>query len=359
MPSLNILRESPVYDTFRSQQIMGMFDLPKTKKQKIEWKVDLPIEDFKWDIGLIVGPSGSGKSTIASEVFGNIHTGFDWKNDQPLVDNFPDQYDIKTIVKTLTSVGLSSTPHWIKPFNHLSNGQQFRAELARLLLSEQDIIVFDEFTSIVDRDVAKVCSAALQKSIKGKDGAPRFVAVSCHYDIIDWLNPDWVYDVGSKQYERRRERTRPTIELQVYSVKRNIWEMFREHHYLTHQINTSAKCFIATYNRKPVAFCSYNHSPHPKSKNIKREHRTVVLPDFQGMGIGNTFSEFIGQHCLDNGYRFTSTTSHPNMIRHRAKSLKWKRTLNVGHRAGSHTALKGLHKSAARNTVRYEYIGEK
>ena len=97
MPSLNILRESPVYDTFRSQQIMGMFDLPKTKKQKLEWKVDLPIEDFKWDIGLIVGPSGSGKSTIAGEVFGNIHTGFDADAIKKLLDMEEDQAEVDEV----------------------------------------------------------------------------------------------------------------------------------------------------------------------------------------------------------------------------------------------------------------------
>ena len=64
--------------------------------------------------------------------------------------------------------------------------------------------------------------------------------------------------------------------------------------------------------------------PHPQSKNLKREHRTVCLPDYQGVGIGNAMSSYVGAMCKAMGFRFLSQTSHPGMMRYRANSQVWK-----------------------------------
>ena len=71
-----------------------------------------------------------------------------------------------------------------------------RVDLARALL-EKDKICFDEFTSVVDRQVAKTACIAINKAIKKTN--KQFIAVSCHYDILDWLQPDWVFDTNKMQ----------------------------------------------------------------------------------------------------------------------------------------------------------------
>lgn len=91
------------------------------------------------------------------------------------------------------SVGFGSVPSWLKPYSVLSNGEKVRADLARAML-EKDFIVFDEFTSVVDRQVAKVASIAIHKAIKRLE--KKFIAISCHYDILEWLEPDWVFDTN-------------------------------------------------------------------------------------------------------------------------------------------------------------------
>jgi hypothetical protein len=80
---------------------------------------------------------------------------------------------------------------------------------------------------------------------------------------------------------------------------------------------------VAFWENKPVAFTAILHFPHPKRKHTKREHRTVCLPDYQGVGIGNAMSDYIGSLCKGLGYSFLSTTSHPAMMRSRAKSADW------------------------------------
>lgn len=361
MPTINIVRETKIEESFRVSQIRGMFDYQK-ESIRHEWNSNLPIHEKEWSIGLIVGPSGSGKTTLAKEAFKDyrFHEGFEWHDKKSVVDCFPENVDTKTIVGTMNSVGFSSPPHWLKPFAHLSNGQKFRVELARSIIENKTGVVFDEFTSVVDRDVAKIGCAAISKAIRKKE-MPPFVAVACHYDIIDWLDPDWVFDVGTQQFEWRLRRRRPEISLEIRKTSTSSWRAFREHHYLDHHINASAQCYVATWNDKPVAFTSVVHFPHPKCATFKREHRTVVLPDFQGVGIGNRISEIIGQHFTRKGFRFVSTTSAPSMIWHRSKSPLW-RTHRFGHgskgitKNGQSMMQKSL--SFKRITAGFEYIGE-
>ena len=93
-------------------------------------------------------------------------------------------------------------------------------------------------------------------------------------------------------------------------------KLFRGHHYLTGRVHRQARCWVATWNDVPVAFTST--MPLVGHTGVWRKHRTVVLPDFQGVGIGNALSKWLGAHLKSWGLRFTSVTSHPAMIRHRA-----------------------------------------
>jgi ABC-type ATPase with predicted acetyltransferase domain len=128
----------------------------------------------------------------------------------------------KDITGYLSSVGFSSPPSWLRPFRVLSNGEQFRATLARALADERELVVIDEFTSVVDRTVAQIGSAALSKAIRRKD--KKFIAVSVHYDILDWLEPDWVYQPHTGEYYTGRYlHQRPEIKLEVKRVHHTAW----------------------------------------------------------------------------------------------------------------------------------------
>lgn len=325
-----------------------------------EWDANLPLSDKPWRIGLLVGPSGSGKTSVASALFSDCYTtGYAWPADGAIVDGFDAHLAVKDIVECLSSVGLSSPPHWLKPYAHLSTGQKFRADLARALLSGKPRVCVDEFTSVVDRDVARVCCAALAKAIRHRK-EPQLVAVSCHSDIIDWLQPDWIFDVATGAFKWRSIRRRPVIKLDICESGVSAWQVFKGHHYLSADIHKASACYTAFWDSKPVAFTAVLHFPHPRVRNFKREHRTVVLPDYQGVGIGNAMSEAVAEHYTSQGYRYISLTSHPSMIWHRQRSALWAATRIQGRaNAVGRTAATATKNRVSRSrlSVAWEYVG--
>lgn len=68
MVQIDLTKQIDVSRSVRARQLEGMFDVPPRKTQKQHWQGDVPLDDFTWNVGLIVGPSGSGKSSVARVV---------------------------------------------------------------------------------------------------------------------------------------------------------------------------------------------------------------------------------------------------------------------------------------------------
>ena len=275
-------------------------DVPLAEKATERFAVELPGDDEAWDVGLIVGPSGSGKSTVAAQFYGDqLYRGAEWPEDRAVIDCFGD-LPVRQVVELFTAVGFSSPPSWVKPYRVLSCGERFRCDLARGLGGEwavgseewavssggtpseaahlldsaaallapsaeilptadrplpTPIVAFDEFTSVVDRNVARACSLAIAKGIRRGNIACRFVAVTCHYDVAEWLEADWVLDMATGELQRRRLR-RPPIELEIHRCGVAPWRMFARHHYLSGSLAPGARCYLATWEGEPVTSTS-------------------------------------------------------------------------------------------------------
>lgn len=317
-----ILTSEVILDDF-TKEITKCFDWEFNGLNTFEcWdKPDVP-EEF--NIGLIVGASGTGKSTLLNE-FGTIKE-VKWDNSKCIASNFATPQEA---TDRLCAVGLNSIPTWTKPFNVLSNGEAFRANLARRL---ENNAVVDEFTSVVDRNVAKSCSVSIQKYIR-KNNLHNIVFASCHRDIIEYLEPDWVFDTdtGELSVGRIVRCNRPV--LSIYKCTKDLWPMFEKYHYLNNTLNNACRCYVGVWNNQIVAFSASLYLPgkipplyEGDTRGKFRESRLVILPDYQGMGFGTRMSNAVGQMFLDEGYRYFSKTAHIRMGEYRQHSDLWRPT---------------------------------
>jgi ABC-type lipoprotein export system ATPase subunit len=202
---IDIKLETDISESARVKQLAAMFDVPLADRATTHLSGDMPIEDASWTIGLIAGPSGSGKSSILNRVFGGERK-IEWAA-KSVIDDFPKGRSIKDIAEICQAVGFNTIPAWMRPYAVLSNGEKFRVEMARRMIECEDMIVVDEFTSVVDRQVARIASHAVQKWVRRNER--QMVAASCHYDIIEWLQPDWVFDTAKMELEVRAVTRRP------------------------------------------------------------------------------------------------------------------------------------------------------
>lgn len=190
------------FNTYRAARVKSLFNAESGCDFRLT--CDLPTDEPGWKIGLVVGPSGTGKTSIGRAVFGGVgvtdlYAG--WPEDLPIVDAVSPGGDFNAVTGAFAAVGLGDVPAWLRPFKALSNGQQFRAGLARLCVDPPAEVVVDEFTSVIDRQIAKIGAMAFSKA--WQRGGGRAVLLSCHYDIVEWLQPDWVFDTATGEVKKK------------------------------------------------------------------------------------------------------------------------------------------------------------
>ncbi len=355
MPTIDYMIKSEVELSTRAKQVCGMFDVPINKKNQLHWTINAPIENKPWNIGLIVGPSGSGKSTIGKYLYPDlIDKQLEWTGNC-VIDDFDKRFSLEEITGACSSVGFNTIPAWLRPYAVLSNGEKFRVEMARRILEDDDIIVVDEFTSVVDRQVAQIGSHAIQKYIRKTN--KRFIALSCHYDIIDWLQPDWIIDPAKQTFAWRSLRQRPKLNCEIKRVEYSNWEIFGKYHYMTAKLNRSARCYGLFINGQICAFTGIIHRPHPKTGGWKACSRLVTLPDWQGLGLAFVLIDVVASAYRALGWKFRCYPAHPSFIQSYKKSSVWK---NCGQSLpkNSKTANKKMQK-IQRTPFVFEYRGKK
>lgn len=181
-----------------TEYVCNKFDMQN--KEKVVTSVPMieseDLEQFNWNIGLILGNSGSGKSTILSRL-GRVLTPT-YNEEASVISQFTSLTEEEACT-ALQGVGISSVPTWLKKPHELSNGERARLDLAWTIINtpEGEPIIIDEYTSVVNRLAAMSMSNSLQKWIRrlGK----KIILASCHFDIIPWLTPDWIYNLNKQE----------------------------------------------------------------------------------------------------------------------------------------------------------------
>lgn len=377
MTALSVRLTSPVSTSFRCQRAADSLDIDVEKKAV--HTLTIPGVHFGlYDIGLILGASGSGKTTLAQSVWGE-HV-FEQVLDpaRPVIDQFPDHWEYDDCAQALTGIGLTAVPCWIRPAYTLSNGQRARAEaalqIARLDVARENSptvpppIVLDEWTSVVDRTVAKVMSHCLQKY--ARRAKRRVVVLSCHYDVTEWLSPDWIIDCNAETFQDRRglhggERSE-RLEFFVAATDKRTWPMFSRYHYLSDKLPKGGLHLYGLWHGpNQIGFVCYaNYVPPIPGKPVTfHANRLVVHPDYAGLGLGIRLLNATAADMVGKGFRVMGKYSSTPVARAMMKAPLWK-LRQIGRQIGKTKVGGNLQRGRAGmrenvKTYSFDYIGGK
>ena len=353
MKQVTVHLKCQIPKSFRTQKAANSVDLNIEKKSEHYLSIsdiDLSGDTF---IGMILGPSGSGKSTLAVELFGADCFDTLLDLERPVIDQFPKEYSYEQCVTMLNGIGLTQVPCWIRPAKTLSNGQRARAEAALQLASDREIIVIDEWTSVVDRTIGKIMSHCLAKF--AKRSGKKIILCSCHFDIIEWVNPDWVINCATGEFSRRLLREKKEkLTFTVKPCSRKEWRYYSKYHYLSENLpGGKIYCFGLFENGRQIGFqCFANYSP--LNPNMYHSNRTVIHPDYCGFGLGmrliDETSAYVQKH---HGHKIRAKFSSLPLLKARLKNPKWKLVEQDFN-------LKSRHKAGERRNVKtytFEFTG--
>ena len=171
----------------------------------------------------------------------------------------------------------------------------------------------------------------------------------------------------------------PAVRLQLQRCPYYHFDSFKRHHYLSEGISKSCWCWELTLegHGRPIGFHSViAHLGVPGSgegsSGASREHRVVIEPDHQGIGLGWMLAETVAAQLTSQGRRLASITMHPSLGGCRDRSPRWRPTAR-NHKADKDEACTDVPgRSAAqqagtwapttrdkpRVSYRHEYVGE-
>lgn len=344
------------FDSYRAARVKSLFNA--SSGANFDLTAELPIEDLGWRIGVVVGPSGSGKTSIGGLIFGGdskIYSGEDgWPCDRPIVDAIAPDGPFDSVTAALAAVGLGDVPAWLRPYPVLSGGEKFRADLARILLTGEDEVVIDEFTSVVDRQIARFGALAFQKAWRRRENGGRVVLLTPHYDVMEWLEPDWVFDTATREFSKERLR-RPTFDLEIRQTDSKWWPLFKPHYYLDLPLPIAATYYVGSVEGEPVAHLAV--CPRPGLREA-RATRLVVMPEWQGAGVGMRFLKAVCEMWLCGENRFERRmptlfhTSHPGLTAGLRRSPDWVQTSAVLHGGSRAKSRRSIARSARKGRGR-------
>jgi energy-coupling factor transporter ATP-binding protein EcfA2 len=342
------------FNTYRAARVKSLFNAESGCNFSID--AELPIEGGDWKIGVVVGPSGSGKTSIGSRIFG-ADALYDppWSSEGPIVDQIAPGADFDAVTGALAAVGLGNVPAWLRPYSALSNGERFRAALARLICEAPAEAVVDEFSSVVDRQIAKFGALAFAKAWRRTSG--RVVLLSCHYDVLEWIEPDWIFDTQRLEFARGSLR-RPRFELEIWKTDSRYWRLFKPHYYLDLPLPVGAVYYVGTVDGEPVCHLAMATRNKGRGKFEARGTRLVVMPEWQGAGVGIRFLNGIcemyrrGENKWSKPLTTIFHTSHPGLVAALRRDPRWRQVSAVLYGANKARSHASLTKSGSLNRTR-------
>ena len=191
---INIAYETATEITPRTVSVAEAFGLGIDQTRKFVLYDNAEFKIGPKDIVYITGDSGSGKSVLLKAIKRDLMEAGEPIADMADLKIDPDKPIIETVGETfedalalLSRVGLNDAYLFIRRYRELSDGQKYRYRIAKLIESDAQWWIMDEFAATLDRDTAKIVAFNLQKQARRMSRA--VIAATTHTDLFRDLAP--------------------------------------------------------------------------------------------------------------------------------------------------------------------------
>ena len=283
---------------------------------------DLELRFRPGSITLISGPSGSGKTAIVQAIEQRcprahaVHRG-DLPTNKSIVDAIGARRSLAETLQLLTACSFGEARLWLRSFDQLSDGEQFRALLAHCIDlhlhdGQSGLLLCDEFCAVLHRRLARAIAYNLRK-LTTRLGLTLVVATS-NTDLTSDLQPDQHLRLSSVavpeliQHQPKKKAVSFRRNLLVQRGGKRDYLDFKPMHYrqtdelgfvdcvfVLREKACGEKLAIVVYSHPPLELRLRNEALDGRfkrnakllNKEMRILRRLVVHPDVRGCGLGH------------------------------------------------------------------------
>jgi len=307
--TFNISYQTHTKQTPRTLAIAEAFGIGIDQTQKFKI-IDTQLKITPKDIVYITGDSGAGKSILLKAIHNDLG---EQAIDLTEITTDPNQPIIETIGKTLqqsiellSKVGLNDAFLFLCTYNQLSDGQKYRYKIAKLIESQKQWWLIDEFTSCLDRDTAKIIAYNLQKIARQNGKA--LITATTQNDLAEDLKPNILIHKRFGQEINITYYPNPTPtecsitkQMNIEPGTKNDWNKLSTFHYRAHTISVPRKiyrmvrgeelCGVIVYTYPPLTcygrrFMLSKMTLKQTNQQLSTINRIVIPPKYRTIGLG-------------------------------------------------------------------------